>query len=873
MPSATHTRPRTLRAALPARNLFATARSVTVLGLAALLGVAGTAQAQEIPRDEYLRQLPLSLPRLGLQSDASVALHLYGDPNAPGYRDVYPVDGIDDRRHDILEALAVRFAPYLVQNTTDVPMNFDVFIRNRDVFPLTIDTWDVGGEDSRLAEIRAINFSVLGGAECDPTLRNNALDLYAEATQDPAIEDCKLLELMDRYTPGAGFVVTRDDALVRSHPSLFDVLYFNFPGEGAKTWPQAYEGEWERTPEERRASFVHAYVHPFIQEIEGAYELILQYWFFYPTNDSGMDHEGDWEHINVVVSPRSMVTGPLSAPTVGQVLDGTLSADDSARDPLVIKRVDYYFHEFVWPLDFSRPNVYAPRAEWQAELEGVPQVRFRQHDVLKKLRHMAYADDDETILNTHPLGYIGADNKGLNQALEAPGASNQEPHGTYPFPGRYNNIGPGGTTDHVARYVDIRKHLRDVRNGVAPEGPTFRNRQVIGLAEPNRLTIVPDWERVVGPARDDAGVRRDWAWLLLPLRWGYPATKSPFAGTLEHYNTGNVAPQGPSFNGGWNVTGPSSGFKLYEPHSLPSVFPVQVQDNFRNDLGFLNLTVPLLLNLPPLDFVARLVAYPFHAAIGRQDPVYYPRDGLPFRFVGLSTGVSASKQDENFDALSLNNQQREQFIGNLIAHLDDNGVTDTTAVTGNEEFMTNHVGFFWQVAFYVGNRFVSENTIRNIRSSFGFNIEFSDIPSYTYSADLNYWEYSGSLRYNILTRSVQPFVKGGYGWSWYRLQDVQSNGVPFDPANTDWFKPSLWPTVWHYGLGVEFIPWKRVGIDGGGIEAAIRLEYARFQQTLRLDFSDVPLGDLAILWDKLGDVPVDTRVSRNDFLIGVSITF
>jgi len=820
--------------------------------------------------------LPLSLPKLGLQNDASVALNLFGDPSAPGYRDVDPVDGIDDRRNVVFMDLAVRFAPYLVQNTTNVPLNFDVFIDNRDDFALTIDSWVTSDQEPLWTDSAGVNFSVLGQGTCDPALRGNAFARYPDPGSDPAIEDCKLLELMDRFTPGAGVVEELDDRLVRSDPTTFDVLYFNFPGEGEHTWDRAYEPEWDRTPEARRASFVHSYVHPFLTEAPaGGYELIFQYWFFYPTNDSGMDHEGDWEHINVVISPRSMVEGGLSASVVGDVLDGTISTDGSIDDPLVIKRVDYYFHEFVWPVDFSSPNVYLPEDEWQADVDSRPKDRFRQDDTWKKIRYMAYVDDAETVINTHPLGYIGADNKGLNQALEAPGGSNQEPHGTYPFPGRYNNIGPGGTTDQVARYVDIREHLRSVADGTAPEGPTFQNREVIGLADENRLRIVPDWERVVEEARADASVRRDWAWLLLPARWGYPATKSPFAGALKHFNTGNVAPQGPSFNAGWNTTGASAGFHHYEPHSLPSVFPLQIQDNFRNDLGFLNLTLPLLLNLPPLDFAARLVSYPFRAALGRQDPVYYPRDGLPYRFVGLSTGVFAAKTEEGFEALVFNPEQREEFIVDALTHilLDDGYIPDVTEQTNSEESRTDYVGPFGQVAFYIGHRIVSENTIRNIRSDFNYAAYFNNIEPYTYGAELNYWEYSGSLRYNIRTEQFQPFIKGGYGWSWYRLQNVQSNGVPFDTPNSDWFTPGLWPTVWHYGLGIEWVPWRRAGVDGGGFEMAVRLEYARFQQTLRVDFSDVPLDELGILFPTLGEVPSNTRVHRNDFLIGFSLTF
>ena len=353
--------------------------------------------AQEIPRDEYLRMLPLSQPRLALQTDASVALDLYGDTSDPAYRDVDPVDGIDDRRNEVLTALAVRFAPYLVQNTTNIPLNFDVFIENRDDFALTIDRWDTFGEEPRFIGESGVNFSVLGREACPDGGVAGAFDRTPLPGADPVAEDCKLLALMERFTPGAGIVESRDDDLIRTNPSEFDVLYFNFPGDGEDTWEEAYEPEWDRTPEARRASFVHAYVHPFLHELDdGGFELILQYWFFYPTNDSGMDHEGDWEHINVVVSPRSMVERGLDRATVSSILEGRISTDGSLADPLVIKRIDYYFHEFVWPVDFSSPNVYLPREAWQADIDARPRDRFRQDDIWEKIRYMAYADDAET---------------------------------------------------------------------------------------------------------------------------------------------------------------------------------------------------------------------------------------------------------------------------------------------------------------------------------------------------------------------------------------------------------------------------------------------------------------------------------------------
>jgi hypothetical protein len=843
--------------------------------LVLVVGSPMVAAAQEIPREEYLRHLPLGLPRLVQQNPASADLALWGDPDDPAYRDVAPRDGIDDGRHANLLRLAVRFAPFLVQNTGDFPTDFRVYMENRDSFPLVVDTWETSGEEGVFRGTREVNFSALGGAACDAPPDGSAFQRAPLSTSDSALEDCKLLELMDRFTPGSGSSLSRDETLIRGEPALFDVLYFNFPGDGPGSWKASYRPEYEATPEERRASFPHSFVHPFLVEVAGdpGYELVLQYWFFYPSNDSGMDHEGDWEHMNVVVSPRSMVEGALTAETVRRILDGEIPPTDEAPDPLVIKRVDYYFHRFVMPLDFSSPNVYLPRDEWEREVRARPQERFREHEAWEAARYMAYEDDLERVINTHPFGYIGADNKGINQALEMPGPSNRDPHGTYPFPGRYSDVGPGGSTDQVPSYVDSREFLRDLRAGWEGLGPDFRGEEVLGLADPDRLTLLPDWERLVDLVRTEPEVRWRWGWMVLPLRWGFPATRSPFSGILENFDTGNVAPQGPAYNAGWNVTGASSGFELYEPHTIPSVFPLALQDNFRNDLGFLNLTIPTLFNLPPLDFLSRIAAYPFRLALERRDPVYYPKDGVPFRFVGVSSGVSVQTFADDFNALALNPRQYEQFVASFLAHYivfaDEN-----TEVSGGADFMDTAVGTFFQVPFYVGGKFTSENTVRNTRTAFGTRIEFNNMPDYTYRAELNYWEYAGSVRYSLSDSRVQPFLKGGYGWAWYRLEDVQSGGLPFQTPESKWMGPgSVWPNVWHYGLGIELIPSKRVGELPGGLDLAFRLEFSRYSQELGLDLGQIPLGELEVLFPTLADVPGSERVHRNDFLLGITLSF
>ena len=114
------------------------------------------------------------------------------------------------------------------------------------------------------------------------------------------------------------------------------------------------------------------------------------------------------------------------------------SAND---DFVVIKRVDYYLHEKVWTLDYAKPNVYATWPVWRAELESLPQNRIDQRKVWEAVRERAYEDEAETVINTHIVGFIGADNKGTDQILAAPGGKNRDSHGTYPFRGLYKNVG------------------------------------------------------------------------------------------------------------------------------------------------------------------------------------------------------------------------------------------------------------------------------------------------------------------------------------------------------------------------------------------------------------------------------------------------
>jgi hypothetical protein len=107
--------------------------------------VAGAALGKAIPRDEYLHYVPLKYPTLVEQTTSSKEFHLFGDRGAPGYRDVAPVDGIDDARQELLQTLGARFGPIMVLNSTNLPMDFRRFMDQSQSSNLHVDTWSLLG--------------------------------------------------------------------------------------------------------------------------------------------------------------------------------------------------------------------------------------------------------------------------------------------------------------------------------------------------------------------------------------------------------------------------------------------------------------------------------------------------------------------------------------------------------------------------------------------------------------------------------------------------------------------------------------------------------------------------------------------------------
>jgi hypothetical protein len=168
------------------------------------------------------------------------------------------------------------------------------------------------------------------------------------------------------------------------------------------------------------------------------------------------------------------------------------------------------------------------------------------------------------------------------------------------------------------------------------------------------------------------------------------------------------------------------------------------------------------------------------------------------------------------------------------------------------------------VQFYLTPRLVSQNTFRYSRNTIDLAVVSAGTPvSASVSGSLQMYEYAGSLRLNIFTGRIQPFLKAGYGYSWYRLQHVTVNGQPVDPPSSPFLhQPKFWPNTFHYGIGIEVnITETETPLSGVGI--GVKLESSVFSHSLGLSLQDSAGLGLAI----------DTPITRPNVDLALVLSF
>jgi hypothetical protein len=274
------------------------------------------------------------------------------------------------------------------------------------------------------------------------------------------------------------------------------------------------------------------------------------------------------------------------------------------------------------------------------------------------------------------------------------------------------------------------------------------------------------------------------------------------------------------------------------------MFPTTWQDGFANNLGYLNLTLPTLVVLPPFDFLWRVIAAPFRALFKTQNPIYQAGENIPYRSMGLQVlAMSHMVADADFVSLFRNERQ----VNDIGARLGD-AVIRADSVVGQElEFVDDITLEYAEISLYLGRRFASENTLRHGRAIMGVDVAFPSIgETFQLRGDLNFWEYSGSIRYSLTTSSLMPFIKGGYGVSWYRVENANTNGDPLPQPDGPWVRrptikdlSTFLPNTWHIGGGFEWVPLKSSGSLPRGIDLGIRAEALLYTHSLGLEIEAV----------------------------------
>jgi len=797
-------------------------RRLLLLLLVGLLGAVAPgagrdASAQGVPRDDYLRYLPTT-PRIVTQTGASARLRLYGDAGDSAYRDADPVDGIDDARGERLLLLAERFSPLLRRNNTSVPRDLDRAFGGR--FVLAADTW----VDGRLARSDSVDLDAIGPDA-----------FYAADGRGPA--------------PGAGGDGERAlaaDAMLRAlvdelqplHPAprfaapggeTERVLFFDVPGSD--------EPSWRATLDKGRPRGAHVYAHFFVHEALPAepfaetpedaarrFHLVVQYWFYYPFNDGPNNHEGDWEHLNVSITTRERAAsgGLLSEEDIAGMLGGAPEDVES----LVIHLVEYYVHEYIVTLDYlalqSHPGArHTPHAQ-HATTHIWEDADFEQEVVRERL---AIAGGR---LATHPVAYAGGDSKGPDELLHPLPrfrlSYNRNSDATYPFPGVWAKVGPAQATEKVYGSAVPRVRRR------ADSLPWY------ALIDDDRMetfrrgdiTLLPDWERLSPLVAADPAARRRWVWLVLPVRLGYPATRSPGAGIVKRADGGNISPLAPSFNPAWNRLGPSWKYEALDPLVLrASGAPVTPWAMLQNGWGALNYPVAAVGLLPGANVaLTQLIPWATGALnlVGAPPLRTFTRGPLPLRITSEGQGVSY------------------QFGGHDFARLLP-GANEAAAALGADAADGREAGFhrtahsgprLWFNLFY-GPRFSLENTFAWDTSSLSYTAVGGGGGGSrlgTVRGRLVLTELTGGFRFsavNAWDQTLQLYLRGGYAWTRYSVRDVSVNGVPL-PGRRGGHLPSLlpsrtwWPNTTYGGAGAElFAPkhWWLMHRLGYGVRAEV----------------------------------------------------
>lgn len=748
---------------------------LALLAIAALPALLGG----QITRENYYDYLP-PFPRIVTATRASTMFRLYGDTAASGYRDVAPRDGIDDARAAQLQALVGRFAPVLRPNNFSVPRDLDAIFGSS--WTLNVDGWTSAGAPLSHDSIR-ISHLAPGGAGADST----SAALHS------------LLKHMAPSRPRKAYASAEGD--------VDTVLFIDMPGSDAPTWRAAYAHRaWER----RSRLFAHVFIWDDSSSHSPAhYALIAQYWFFYPFNDAVNEHEGDWEHINVLLTPNAYrAPGTVPASMAGTVLLDSLEVvrllrgERGPTDSLSIGAVDYYFHQNVVRLD------YLSLATDGTDSTTTRDRRYFWEDANFVARTLvARLTVGGGKLAAHPLVFIGGNNKGPDELLAARprfgGSFKRNSGSSYPFPGTWQAVAGFGVTETVNGRVVPRVKA----DAAVPLSASIEDADFVTYGADD-IALIPDWERVERLVLDEPDVRQQWAWLVLPIYWGFPATVSPGAGLVAHTDLGNIAPPGPAYNDGWNrAGGPPQGRYRLRVLRTP-VSPTTPWANLRNGWGLLNLPLAAWGLMPGYN-VALIQLTPWTEGalqfVGAPPPRTFTPGRLPRRFTSEGQGITLGIGGGDYGQLL---PQRDPAIAQLLA------ANPGSTVDGRSIRHEASPGPSLWFNLYFGDRLALENSYAWSVDRVRYRIAGPDGRTIGgVGGALKLAELDGGLSYSLVAQRagfLDTHVRAGYGWTRYSVEDVRLNGgqASLGGVHGGYLPPLLpgskwWPNTLYAGADVE----------------------------------------------------------------------
>ena len=782
--------------------------------LACALALGGhAAGAQQLPRAAYYDYLPPA-PRIVSQTSASARLHLFGDARDSGFRDAAPTDGIDDRRAAQLLFIAERFSPILRRNNFSVPRDLDGTMGL--VHTLSVDSWRRG----RLVQSESI---ALGHSTDGATLAGEPRDAVDAAMHRRDLERLRQL-VRDRSAPRPVVPAEGETELV---------LFFDQPGTDLASWRRTFS---RRDP--TRGSKVFA--HPFIHEMSDAadararYLLVMQYWFFYPFNDAVNTHEGDWEHINVLITTAERAAAARSfrgALLTEDEVQRILTPAYDVKDSLIIGAVDYFFHQNVSTVDYlaARSDVdpVRPTGDSRYVWEDVGFVR----DVVRRRLTVSGGR-----LATHPVVYVGGDNKGPDELLVLRprflASFKRNSDSSYPFPGVWQTVAGFGVTEKVnGRAVPELQGADSLSWADAID----RNEYVAFRA--SDILLLPDWERVEQTLLERDDVLREWSWLVLPIYWGFPVMRSTGGGLLKHVDLGNVAPMGPTFQSGWNRIGPDPDFSDYEIRVLRvPISPASPWAILHNGWGALNLPLAAWGLMPGYN-VALVEIMPWIAGtmnyFGAPPPRSYSANRLPSRFTSVSAGAYTDFGGLDFvSALPRNDP--------VITASRTAGASTNDARPVRRPHVGSRIGF----NLYFGERFSLENSYALGTSDAAYRLASGAGETANVTGALQMRQLTGGIRYDAFRQhdgTLRMFGRAGYGWLSYRASGLAVGSLPLArPELRGGYLPPLlpsrewWPNTWYAGGGIEAFSARRFYLFhllGYGL----RMDFTEFFNKLTFD--------------------------------------